>query len=70
MRRRHAQQEKRLVRLHLVDAQSSFEGVLLAVEAGHYRLANPSMIDGNETVQLDGESWIPSGRVLFVQVLS
>lgn len=59
-----------LVRLHTFDQAPSFEGVLVGRPAGHYRLLNASAINAEGDVPLDGEAWVPSERVLFVQVLA
>ena len=61
---------KRLVRLHLVDQNRSFEGVLVGMDANHYRLANPKQLESAErSFELQGEAWVPRDRVLYVQVL-
>ncbi|MCC6743416.1 MAG: hypothetical protein IT175_06110 [Acidobacteria bacterium] len=61
---------RRLVRLHLTDDRPSFEGVLVSARGGHYRLANARVFAAEgESYALDGEQWIPKGRVLYVQVL-
>lgn len=61
---------RRLVRLHLVGQEPSIEGVFLGFTAGHYRLANASMIETAErTHVLDGEAWVPRDRVLYAQVV-
>lgn len=59
-----------LVRLHTFDQGPSFEGVLVSRDAGHYRLLNSSVINETGTVPLEGEAWVPSTNVLFVQVLA
>jgi hypothetical protein len=61
---------KRVVRLHLVDSHASFEGVLLGVDANHYRLANVKQLESSErTIELAGDAWVPRSRVLYVQVV-
>lgn len=61
---------KRLVRLHLAESRQSFEGVLVGVDARHYRLANVKQIeDAGRTLEPEGEAWVPRERVLYVQVL-
>ncbi len=61
---------KRLVRLHLLDDQPSFEGILVGRAGGHYRLEAPKMLVSEEQTQtLDGTALVPCDRVLFVQVL-
>lgn len=61
---------RRKVRIHMVNREQSFEGVLLGRIAGHYRLANAEIVGETGTYIIDGEQWIPRERVLFVQVLS
>lgn len=61
---------KRLVRLHFDGKDASLEGVLLAVQSGHYRLANASHLESEgRTHALDGEAWVPRERVLYLQVI-
>lgn len=61
---------KRLVRLHLLDAQPSFEGILVGRIGGHYQLEAPKMlVSEDQTQTLDGSVLVPAERVLFVQVL-
>lgn len=69
----------RLVRLHLEGDRPSYEGVLLGLEAGHYRLANGRLLlDAERTFDQDGDSldgqrfsetWVPFGHVLHLQVV-
>lgn len=65
--------KKRLVRVHFreVDSADSIEGILLGVQAGHYRLANARHLvaDADASRQVDGEALIPKERVLYVQVI-
>jgi hypothetical protein len=57
-----------VVRLHLENADHSYDGVLLGVAGGHYVLAKPKMIAGPErTIALDGLLEVPRERVLCVQ---
>lgn len=59
-----------MVRLHLEDPHPSVEGVLYGMEAGHYKLKKPEMLEAtNRTQQLDGELWVPKERVVYVQVV-
>lgn len=68
--KRQEEPEAQLVRLHLRNDEPSFEGILMDDLAGHYRLMNVSLFqDEGEAVKLEGESWIPRERVLFVQVI-
>jgi hypothetical protein len=60
--------KKRAVRLHFVGDSPSIDGVFLGTEAGHYVLAKAELIREDGNVALDGETWIPSERVLFMQV--
>jgi hypothetical protein len=68
-----------LVRLHLHSDQPSFEGILLGLESGHYRLANAVMIvTAEQTINQSGSSrdgqqfteiWVRADRVLHLQVV-
>lgn len=61
---------RRLLRLHLIKQEPSIEGVFLGFQAGHYRLANASMLETTErTHALEGETWVPRDRVLYGQVI-
>jgi hypothetical protein len=61
---------KRRVLIHLVDSRSSFEGILVGIDANHYRLANPrELVTADQTRDLTGDLWLPRQRVLYVQVL-
>lgn len=61
---------RKLVRLHMRDAAPSVEGVLLSRWGGHYRVANPKLLESPEvTHELDGELFVPRERVLYVQVI-
>jgi hypothetical protein len=61
---------RRLLRLHLEGNRPSVEGVFLGFEAGHYRLANAKLLKtAEQTIELDGETWVPRERVLHGQVL-
>lgn len=61
---------KRMLRLHLKDADFSVEGVLLGFEAGHYRLgAGKHLEDAGRTRPLDGETWVPRENVIYAQVV-
>lgn len=69
-RARAAAVEPELVRVHLLDDERSFEGVLVAVTPDHYRLRNAShLLTAEQSIALDGETWIPRERVLLVQRL-
>jgi hypothetical protein len=62
---------RRLARVHFADGSPSIEGVVLEIVAGHYRVANAQVVQADgDPVPLDGEAWIPTAGVLFVQVLS
>jgi hypothetical protein len=47
----------------------SVEGILLGRSAGHYRLAQAKLIEAPDRSHPIGETWVPTGRVLMVQVL-
>jgi hypothetical protein len=58
-----------LVRLHIEGQEFSLEGVLVGIEAGHYKLANARHIESpTESRNLTGITWTPRERVLFCQV--
>lgn len=62
--------KKRLARLHLHDAEPSFEGILLGRWDGHYHLLHARLVHGPErSVDIDGRVEVPAERVLFCQVL-
>lgn len=59
-----------LVRLHQKNDRRSFEGVLLGIVEGHFRLANAKLlVDTNREhdVKIDGEAYVPVGDVHYVQ---
>lgn len=59
---------RRLVRLHFPDSQPSLEGIYAGRVAGHYRILNPKLVEAEDrTVSLDGEAFVPCGRVIFLQ---
>lgn len=59
----------RKLRLHLVDRRESIEGIFLGYEAGHYRLAHAEYLrESDQTLELQGEAWVPRERVLWAQV--
>ena len=69
----------RLVRLHLADEagteRPSFEGILTGMparNAGHYVLENCRLLTAADTGQaaLEGKTFIPKERVLFLQELA
>lgn len=61
---------RRLVRLHLNDKSFSIEGVLVDVDAVHYRLANASHVESAErTHALSGDVWVPRANVVYLQVI-
>ena len=61
---------RRLVRLHLADNQPSIEGILVGKPNGYYRLAQPTVLQGREeSYEAEGEAWVPSRNILWVQVL-
>jgi hypothetical protein len=60
---------KRKLRLHLVDRRESIEGIFLGYEAGHYRIVNANYLrESDQTLELEGEAWVPRERVLWAQV--
>jgi hypothetical protein len=62
---------KRLVRLHLIDADPSLEGILAGRWRHHYILLSPKLLETeNQTRAIDGHVEVPAERVLFVQVLA
>lgn len=63
---------RRLVRLHFADSSPSMDGIYVGKEAGHYVLMKAAILseDGEDPVGLEGETWVPKERVLFMQVLS
>lgn len=59
------------VRIHLEGQDHSLDGILYQRPNHYYRLANPQIVvTENINQPLDGEAWIPAGRVLFFQVLT
>lgn len=60
---------RRLVRLHLDGDGRSVEGILIGRSAGHYRLAQAHLLEAPDRSHPIGETWVPAGRVLLVQVL-
>lgn len=63
-RRRH------LVRLHLEEPHPTVEGILAGRAGGHYRLLKPRLLEAEDrSHSLDGEVWVPAGRVVLVQKL-
>jgi hypothetical protein len=59
-----------LVRLHQPKGEPSVEGLLLGIVEDHYRLLNAKLlVDSNREhdVQIDGETFVPLRRVLYVQ---
>jgi hypothetical protein len=59
-----------LVRLHMKTDPRSFEGLLLEITEGHYRLAKTKiLVDTNREhdVPVDGETYVPVGDVYYVQ---
>lgn len=62
---------RRLVRLHLEEPHPTMEGIWAGMAAGHYRLLRPQLLESEaRTHSLDGEAWVPAGRVVFVQRLN
>lgn len=57
------------VLIHTTD-DSSFDGVLIAVDPDALVLADAKSLDGPDPVELAGEQWITRDRVKFVQVVS
>lgn len=64
------QPEPRRVRLHFRDDSPSLDGIYLSTTAGHYVLAKAEIVNGSSNVALEGETWIPEERVIFMQVTS
>ena len=61
---------KRKVRAHLADKEFSIEGILMGMQAGHYRLANASHLESEgRTHSLEGEVWIPRDRIVYLQII-
>ena len=60
---------RRLVRLHLVDPYPSVNGIYMGRVDGHYRLLKPELLEASDrTQELSGELWVPSERVVYMQV--
>ena len=61
---------KRLILVHIKDNDSTLEGILLGIWANHYCLRTTKLNseEGNK-FPLDGEVLVPTGNVLFIQVL-
>lgn len=58
-----------LVRLHIEGQEFSLQGVLVGIEAGHYKLANARhIVSPDESQNLTGIVWQPRERVLYCQV--
>lgn len=58
------------MRLHQKNDRRSFEGLLLGIAEGHYRLANAKLlVDGNREhdLVLDGEVYVPCADVHYLQ---
>ena len=61
---------RRLVRAHFPDPQPSIEGVYAGRWGGHYRILNAKLVQAEDkTLSLEGETFIPCERVLFLQRL-
>jgi hypothetical protein len=60
--------KKRVVRLHFVGDSPSIEGIFLGTQASNYVLAKAELVREDSNVALEGETWIPKERVLFMQV--
>jgi hypothetical protein len=59
-----------LVRLHQDKSEPSVEGLLLGIVEGHYRLLNARILrdtNRDHDVTVDGEMFVPAGRVAYVQ---
>lgn len=62
---------KRMVRAHIEGQEFSVEGILVGLEAGHYKLANATHIASpSESWNLPGVTWVPRERVLYLQEVS
>jgi hypothetical protein len=65
---------KRLVRVHFRGDEATLDGVLVARNTDHYRIALPKVLqtdssDDLRTTPLEGEAEVPRERVLFLQLL-
>jgi prophage tail gpP-like protein len=61
----------RLVVVHMIDNAPSVEGILVEKPDGYYKLEKAKLIvDANNHQTLDGTTWVPSPRVMMLQVLS
>lgn len=62
----------RSVRLHFADDSPSIDGVYVGTKSGHYVIAKAELVREHaaEPVAMEGEAWVPKGRVLFMQVMS
>jgi hypothetical protein len=59
------------VRIHVHGQEQSIDGILISRPNHFYRLAQPKLVVAENISQaLDGEAWVPSDRVLFLQVLT
>lgn len=59
-----------LVRLHQKKDSRSFEGLLLGVVEGHYRLTNARLLvdtNSEHDIKIDGEAFVPCAEVQYVQ---
>ncbi|MEM9465283.1 MAG: LSm family protein [Actinomycetota bacterium] len=59
----------RRVLIHTTD-ESSFEGILVAVDADALVLADAKSLDGEVPIELAGEQWFDRDRIKFLQVVA
>lgn len=56
--------------MHFEGQGFSVEGVLVEMNARHYVLANAAHVEAaDRSVPLDGRTWVPRERVLYLQEL-
>ncbi len=66
--KREPRVQPRKIRLHFTEDVPSLDGIYLGIEAGHYVLVKTELDNGDVRVPLEGATWVPSERVLFMQV--
>jgi hypothetical protein len=69
-RRTAEPQVRGLVRLHMKKDPRSFEGLLLEIVEGHYRLANARLLvntNSADDIPVDGDTFVPCGDVHYAQ---
>ena len=61
---------RRRVRIHQLDPAPTIEGLLVRSVNGHYRLLKPVIWEtADRSHPLEGEAWIPKGRVVFLETV-